>query len=101
MVIDGAGGGVGSTGVTDSDGTDALPQPTADSALTVKVYAVPLLSSVTTHDKPLVVQPCPPGEEITRYAVTAKVPGDRGGDQLTSADASPGDAVTFSGGPGG
>ena len=64
----GAIGAVGDPiGVTDAEGAEAAPVPTAFAAFTVKVYACPLVSPDTVHvsgpeDH---VQVLPPGEEVT------------------------------------
>ena len=52
-------------GVTLFDAAEAAPVPTAFVAVTVKVYAVPLVRPVTTigDDEPLAV--IPPGFEVT------------------------------------
>lgn len=65
-------------GVTGADGADAVPGPAALEAVTVKAYAVPLVSPVT-----------------------GKVPVTVGGVHETIADSLPGIAVTALGGPGG
>ena len=49
MTIVGVGGGGGSSGVTALLGMDQGPQSAALRARTVKVYAVPLVSPVTSH----------------------------------------------------
>ena len=41
-------------------------------ARTVKVYAVPFVRPVTVHDVVAEVQVKPPGDAVTRYAVTAE-----------------------------
>jgi hypothetical protein len=52
-------------GVTADDALEALPVPTELVAVTVKVYAVPLVSPITVigEDVPLAVKL--PGEEVT------------------------------------
>ncbi len=55
----------GATGVTAEEAAEAAPVPTLLVAVTVKVYAVPLVSPVTVigEEPPLAVMP--PGEEVT------------------------------------
>ena len=73
--VPGDGGGEGgegegaACGVTGADGEDAgLVRLSWFVASTVKVYAVPLERSVTSHVRsPAVVHVCPPGLAITRY----------------------------------
>jgi hypothetical protein len=62
MVIDGVGGAVG---VTAFEGVELAPQPAPLSALTVKVYAVPLVRPVTVQVSADVRHDCPAGEEVT------------------------------------
>jgi hypothetical protein len=52
-------------GVTAFEGVEFSPQPAPLSALTVKVYAVPLARPVTVQVSAEVRQVCPPGEEVT------------------------------------
>ena len=56
------------TGWRRATGPEAGPVPRALVAVTVKVYAVPLVSPVTVHEvvAPLGVQIWPPGEDVTR-----------------------------------
>ena len=69
----GVGVGVGvvgvcvATGVTDADAADAADVPPAFVAVTVNVYAVPLVRPDTTHepDAPVIVQVAPPGDAST------------------------------------
>jgi hypothetical protein len=51
--------------VTGFDAADAGPVPTAFVAVTVKVYAVPLVRPETTMGEELPVPVNPPGEEVT------------------------------------
>ena len=66
-------GGVGvgvvvelATGVTAADGADAAEVPPAFVAVTVNVYAVPLVRPDTTHepDAPVIVHVAPPGDAV-------------------------------------
>ena len=52
-------------GVTADDALEAVPRPIALVALTVKVYAVPLVSPVTVIGEDVPVAVKPPGEEVT------------------------------------
>ena len=54
-------------GVAGGDGAEAGPVPSALVAVTVNVYAVPLVSPVTVHEvAPPVVQLLPPGLAVAR-----------------------------------
>ena len=71
MVVGGvgaAGGGLGAAGgaegVTPADTLDATDVPASFVAVAVKVYLVPLVRPVTTHDVEVVVQVAPPGEAV-------------------------------------
>lgn len=61
----GSANGGGAFGVTEFEAPDAGPAPTKLVALTVKVYAVPLVNPVTVIglDAPLAVMP--PGDDVT------------------------------------
>jgi hypothetical protein len=52
-------------GVTAFDGVELTPQPAPLSALTVKVYVVPLVRPVTLHVSAEVRHDLSPGEEVT------------------------------------
>ena len=54
-------------GVTALEAVDAEPVPTLLVAVTVNVYAVPLVSPVTVADVPAVVAVRLPGEDVTVY----------------------------------
>nr|WP_229708425.1 hypothetical protein [Knoellia flava] len=83
---DTAAGVTGAVGVTAVDATDAEEVPIALVAVTVNVYAVPLLSPMTVQDRaPVVVQVFPPGLEVTVYPVTEEPPLDVGADHATWA----------------
>ena len=59
-------GGTVAAGVTASDGDDDTEVPTALVAVTVNVYAVPLVSPVTVHEAaPEVEHVLAPGDEVT------------------------------------
>jgi molybdate-binding protein len=60
----GASGAV-AAGIAAFDAGDAGVVPTPLVAVTVKVYDVPVVSPVTTHDVVVVVQVFPPGLEVT------------------------------------
>src|SRR5688572_30742939 len=63
-------------GVTLLEGADSGPVPTAVVALTVKVYAVPLVSPPTTIGEAAPLAVMPPGEVVTMYDVIAEPPFD-------------------------
>ena len=52
-------------GVTADDALEAAPVPTELVAVTVKVYAVPLVSPITVIGDDVPVAVMPPGEEVT------------------------------------
>ena len=72
-------------GVTADDALEAVPVPTELVAVTVMVYAVPLVSPVTVigDDAPVAVRP--PGEEVTVYPVITDPPVFTGAVKLTVA----------------
>jgi hypothetical protein len=89
-------------GVTDALAADAAPVPTAFVAVTVNVYAVPLLKPVTVSglDAPDAVKP--PGLDVTVKLVIAEPPLFAGAENETVDEASsPLVALTPVGGPGG
>jgi hypothetical protein len=90
----------GPTGVTELDAVDAGPTPTLLVAVTVNVYAVPLVSPVTVHDVDAVVQLSPPGEDVTVYPVTDAPPSHVGAVHDTDACAVPAVAVGVPGAAG-
>jgi hypothetical protein len=57
--------GTESTGTTDSEAAEAAPVPITFLAMTVKVYAVPLVNPVIVHEVLDVVQVNEPGDEVT------------------------------------
>ena len=94
----GADGTVGGAGVTGADGVEGGPVPTALVAVTVNVYAVPLVNPPTTTDvAPVVVATAPPGDAVTVYPVTLAPPLLAGGLHDTVADAFPATPATPNG----
>src|SRR5688572_9238134 len=89
-------------GVTAFELAEAAPVPTALVAVTVKVYAVPLVRPVTVIDVHGAVQvPVrPPGDEVAVYAVIAAPPLEAGAVKATVACALPPVAVPMVGAPG-
>ena len=81
----GVGVGVGRTGVTEFDTSEDRLVPTEFVAVTVKVYAMLLVSPVTVTDIPVVVAVTPPGDEMTVYWVTALPPSEAGAVHETAA----------------
>ena len=82
-------GVVGATGVTELDATDALPVPATFVAVTVNIYAVPLVRPVTVQERaPVVVHVRPPGLAVTVYAVIAAPPFAAGAVHDTTLSAS-------------
>ena len=57
--------GVVAAGVTEDEALEVVPVPTALVAVTVKVYAVPLVRPVTVIGEDVPVAVIPPGEEVT------------------------------------
>ena len=72
-------------GVTADDALEAVPVPMELVAVTVKVYAVPLVSPVTVIGDEAPVAVRPPGEEVTVYPVIAAPPVFVGAVKLTVA----------------
>jgi len=88
-------------GVTAALGDDAGEVPAALVAVTVNVYAVPLVRPVTVAVvAPVVVAVLPPGLEVAVYPVTGEPPSATGAVQPTSASALPAVAITAVGAPG-
>ena len=88
------------TGVTDADAVEAAEFPAALVAITVNVYAVPLVRPVTVQEVVALVQVNAPGDEVTVYPVIALPPLDAGAVQLTTDDALATDPETPVGAPG-
>ena len=74
----GVGVGVGRTGVTEFDTSEDRLVPTEFVAVTVKVYAVPLVRPVTVTDVPVVVAVTPPGADVAVYSVIGVPPSEAG-----------------------
>ena len=72
-------------GVTLLDATDVEPSPSAFTALTVKVYAVPFARPVTVMGEAVPDAGMAPGLEVTVYDVIAEPPLDAGAVKLTVA----------------
>jgi hypothetical protein len=73
-------------GVTDTLGAEAGEVPAAFSAVTVNVYAVPLVNPPTvTVVAPVVVTNAPPGLAVTWYPVIGEPPSLTGADHDTTA----------------
>jgi hypothetical protein len=90
----------GVEGIIELEAVLARPVPLAFVAVTVKVYAVPLVSPVTAIGlaEPMAVKP--PGLEVTVYPVIAEPPLLPGDVNVTVALAFPAVAVPIIGGPG-
>src|SRR4051794_5089833 len=80
-------------GVTLFEGADASPVPTALVAVTVNVYAVPLVSPLTMMGEAVPPALLPPGEDVTVYEVMGEPPFEPGGVNVTVACALPAVAV--------
>jgi len=92
--------GVGAIGVTGAVALEDTDVPATVIAVTVNVYAVPLVKPVTvTVVAPVVVANCPP-EEITRYPVTTDPPLLVGAVHDTDTCPSPAIALALVGAPG-
>jgi hypothetical protein len=88
-------------GVTAALATEAGDVPAPFVAVTVNVYAVPLVRPVTVADAaPVEVAVRPPGAAVTVYAVIAEPPSLAGAVQDTTAWVFPGVEVTATGAPG-
>ena len=81
-------------GVTPPDGLDVGPVPTRFVAVTVKVYAVPLVRPATVAEVAAVVAVAPPGDAVTLELVTVAPPFEAGAVHDTVAEPSPGLAAT-------
>jgi hypothetical protein len=90
----------GSTAGTTAEALLAGPVPTALVAVAVNVYAVPLLSPVTTRGLLDPVAVAPPGEAVTVYPVMAAPPVLDGAVKLTDTWPSPRTPLTLVGAPG-
>lgn len=87
-------------GVTLFDAAEGAPVPTVLVAVTVKVYAVPLVNPVTVHGDAAQVPVMPLGILVAVYEVMALPPLLVGGVKVTLACASPAVAVPMVGAPG-
>ena len=88
-------------GVADAEAAEAAPVPAALVAVTVNVYAVPLVSPFTVQEVETVEQEKPPGDEVAVYPLMAAPPLDPGAVQATTDLALAFDvAVTVVGAPG-
>ena len=93
----------GALGVTLLEAAEAKPAPLPFVAVTVKVYAVPLVSPVIAWVKavvPAFASVPPEGFEVTVYPVIAAPPFDAGAVKLTDACVLPAVAVPMVGAPG-
>src|SRR5260370_40411290 len=90
-------------GVTELDGDEAGPVPTALVAVTVKVYLVPLVRPLTVAlvAVPLALAVIPPGDEGTGDPVIGDPPLGAGATPVTPARALPAGARHPPGGPAG
>ena len=86
--------------VTDEETEEAELLPAVFAATTLKVYAVPFVSPVTTIglDEPVPVNPL--GEDVTVYPVIAAPPFETGAVNETVANVAPDVALTPVGAPG-
>ena len=93
----------GAVGVTAADAADGGEVPTALVAVTVNVYAVPLVKPATVELRPVGVIPVHAGhagDGAIVYRVIGEPPSLTGAVHDTTADALPGTAVTPVGAPG-
>ena len=97
MLSDTAGTNAGATGDTLLDDADAGPVPAAFVAVTVNVYAVPLVSPVTVIGLAAPIAVIPPGFDVTVYPVIALPPSEVGAVNVTVASALPAVAVPMVG----
>ena len=87
-------------GVTGVDGSEDRLVPMEFVAVTVKVYAVPLVRPVTVTDVPVVVAVISPGAEVAVYSVIGLPPSEAGAVHETIAETSVGIADTSVGASG-
>jgi hypothetical protein len=90
----------GAVGVTEPLGDDAAPVPIAFVAVTVNVYAVPLLKPETVIGDELPVPVIPLGLEVTVKPVIAEPPFSAGAEKDTDTELSPAVALTLVGASG-
>jgi hypothetical protein len=91
---------VGPVGITGDDALLALPVPTPLVAVTVNVYAVPLVSPVTTRGLPPPDATAPPGDAVAVYPVIGAPPVLAGAVKLTNTCPWPPMPLTLVGAPG-
>ena len=79
-VVGGLGAPGGATGVMAAEGAEAALVPAELVALTVNVYAVPLVRPITVHVRPPVVEQCllVSATDVAVYAVMAAPPSELG-----------------------
>ena len=87
-------------GVAEFDAADAEPVPAELVAVTVNVYATPLVSPVTVTGLLAPVPVSPPGFDVTVYPVMLAPPLDTGAVNVMPAWVSPAVAVPMVGAPG-
>jgi hypothetical protein len=87
-------------GVTLFDGAEGALTPAMFVAVTVNVYAVPLVRPVTVMGDPAELALMPPGFDVAVYEVIDEPPSDAGGAKVTVACALPAVAVPMTGAPG-
>ena len=90
----------GDAGVMALEAPDALPVPALLVAVTVNVYATPLVRPATVIGEPLPVPVAPPGLAVTVYPVMVPPPLLAGAVNVTEAWVSPAVALPIVGGPG-
>ena len=71
-------------GVAGAEAAEAAPVPAAFVAVTVNVYAVPLVSPLTVQEVDTVEQVKPPGDDVTVYPLIAAPPLETGAVQVTN-----------------
>jgi hypothetical protein len=99
LTVVGAAGGA--AGVTEAEAEEAEEFMFAlEVATAVKVYAVPLVRPVTTHEVVEVVQVNPPGDEVTKYEDIVAPATVGGAVQEIVEDPLPATPTTFVGVPG-
>ena len=89
-------------GVTDDDGAEDVDVPAPLVAVAVKVYAVPFVRPLTTHDVAgdVTVHVAPPGDAVTVYDVIGDPPLLAGATTVTLAVSLPGTTYPIEGASG-
>ena len=89
-------------GVTEDDGEEGADAPAPFVAVAVKVYAVPFVKPLTTHDVAgdVTVHVAPPGDAVTVYDVIGDPPLLAGATTVTLAVSLPGTTYPIDGAPG-